>query len=102
MLQLAKHNPKELFLAARTQSKAEAAIEDIKKSVPEANISFVQLDLTSLASVRKCAEELKARVDRLDILINNAGTPQDHVAVGSNMLTYRFLRHYDDGLFQDG
>ncbi|KAK5128698.1 hypothetical protein LTR85_000031 [Meristemomyces frigidus] len=73
VLQLAKHSPKEIFLAARTPSKAEAAIEEIKKAVPNSNISFLQLDLTSFAAVKKAAEDFKARSDRLDILINNAG-----------------------------
>lgn len=73
VLQLAKHNPKEIFLAARTQSKAEAAIEDIKKAVPNGNISYLKLDLTSFASVKDAAEEFKRRSDRLDVLINNAG-----------------------------
>ncbi|KAK4550786.1 hypothetical protein LTR36_000366 [Oleoguttula mirabilis] len=73
ILQLAKHNPKEIFLAARTPSKAEAAIEDIKKAVPNSNISFLQLDLTSFSAVKKAADDFKARSDRLDILINNAG-----------------------------
>ncbi|CAK1354494.1 unnamed protein product [Cercospora beticola] len=73
VLQLAKHNPQEIFLAARTQSKAEDAIADIKTRVPNAKISYIKLDLTSLASVKDAAEEFKARSDRLDILINNAG-----------------------------
>ncbi|CZT16990.1 related to alcohol dehydrogenase homolog Bli-4 [Ramularia collo-cygni] len=73
VLQLAKHKPKEIFLAARTASKAEAAIDEIQKIVPYSNISFIQLDLTSLQSVKEAAFEFKRRSDRLDILINNAG-----------------------------
>ncbi|KAM3415576.1 Retinol dehydrogenase 12 [Cercospora zeina] len=73
VLQLAKHNPQQVFLAARTPSKAEDAIADIKTRVPHANVSYIKLDLTSLASVKEAAEEFKARSDRLDILINNAG-----------------------------
>ncbi|USW48233.1 Putative short-chain dehydrogenase/reductase SDR, NAD(P)-binding domain superfamily [Septoria linicola] len=73
VLQLAKHNPKQIFLAARTQSKAEDAIADIKSKVPNGNVSFIKLDLTSLASVKEAADELRDRSDRLDILINNAG-----------------------------
>lgn len=73
MLQLAKHKPKEIFLAARTASKAEAAIEEIQKVVPYSNTSFIKLDLTSLQSVKEAAFEFKRRSDRLDILINNAG-----------------------------
>ncbi|KXT11180.1 hypothetical protein AC579_6863 [Pseudocercospora musae] len=73
VLQLAKHDPQEIFLAARTPSKAEAAIEDIKKQVPNGKITFLQMDLTSLASVKQAADEFKSRSDRLDVLINNAG-----------------------------
>lgn len=60
-------------MAARTPSKAEAAIAEVKKAVPDSRVSFLQLDLASLASVKKAADEFKTRSDRLDILINNAG-----------------------------
>lgn len=72
VLQLAKHDPKEIFLAARTPSKAESAISEIKKAVPNGNVSFLQLDLSSFESVKKAAEEFKGKSDRLDILVNNA------------------------------
>lgn len=71
--QLAKHCPKEIFLAARTPSKAHASIEDIKKIVPNANISHLKLDLSSFASVRTAADEFIARSDQLDLLVNNTG-----------------------------
>lgn len=80
-MQLAKHNPKEIFLAARTQSKAEAAIEDIKRTVPSSNVSYLKLDLTSFASVKDAAEEFKRKSDRLDILINNAGLDHPFTSV---------------------
>ena len=70
--QLAKHNP-HIYLAARTPSKAEAAIADIKGTVPNANITYLQLDLASLESVKKAANTFNAESDKLDILINNAG-----------------------------
>ncbi|CAK4031472.1 Hypothetical predicted protein [Lecanosticta acicola] len=73
VLQLAKHNPREIFLAARTPSKAEAAIADVKQQVPNSKISFIQLDLASLSSVKKAADDFNSRSDRLDLLINNAG-----------------------------
>jgi NAD(P)-dependent dehydrogenase (short-subunit alcohol dehydrogenase family) len=68
-----KHQPKAIFLAARTQSKAEIAIEDIRKVVPTANIQYLPLDLTSFTSIKGAAEAFTSLSDRLDILINNAG-----------------------------
>lgn len=73
VLQLAKHNPSRPYLAARTPSKAEAAIRDIKAAVPNANITFLQLDLASLKSVKQASDTFLASSDRLDLLINNAG-----------------------------
>ncbi|KAK0879775.1 hypothetical protein LTR87_006412 [Friedmanniomyces endolithicus] len=73
ILQLAKHEPKEIFLAARTRSKVESAIADILKAVPKVNITFLELDLSSFASVKQAAKDFQSRSDRLDILINNAG-----------------------------
>lgn len=79
VLQLAKHNPSRLYLAARTLSKAEAAIRDIKAVVPNANITFLQLDLASLKSVKEASDTFLASSDRLDLLINNAGIMAPHL-----------------------
>ncbi|KAI9838916.1 MAG: hypothetical protein M1819_004124 [Sarea resinae] len=72
-LQLAKHNPSHIYLAARTASKAEAAITDIKKALPSAPITHLSLDLTSFASIKNAAETFTQASSRLDLLINNAG-----------------------------
>ena len=70
--QFAKHNA-HIYLAARTPSKAESAIADIKRTAPDANITFLELDLASLESVKKAADIFNAKSDRLDVLMNNAG-----------------------------
>ncbi|KAL8683490.1 MAG: hypothetical protein Q9186_000530 [Xanthomendoza sp. 1 TL-2023] len=73
VLQLAKHNPSRIFLAARTPSKAETAIEEIKRAVPSANITYLKLDLCSFKSISTAAGEFQSQSNRLDILLNNAG-----------------------------
>ncbi|CAG8098390.1 unnamed protein product [Penicillium salamii] len=74
ILQLAKHNPKKIFLGARSESKAQEAIKSLKSSVPnEVEITWIPLDLMSGESVRNAAEQVNAQTDRLDILILNAG-----------------------------
>ena len=42
--------------------------------MPTANITFLELDLASLASVKSAADTFTASSPRLDILLNNAGT----------------------------
>jgi retinol dehydrogenase-12 len=73
VLQLAKHNPSQIFLAARSQEKGQAAIHNIKEVVPKANITFLQLDLASFASIIEAAKVVNSSVGRLDMLMNNAG-----------------------------
>lgn len=62
-----------VVLACRTRSKAEAARSDILGTNAVAEVSFVDLDLASLASIREAAGAFLAEHDRLDLLINNAG-----------------------------
>jgi NAD(P)-dependent dehydrogenase (short-subunit alcohol dehydrogenase family) len=60
-----------LFLTARNLEKAKAALGDILDDA--AKVTLLKLDLESLASVRACAAEFKAKSTTLNILINNAG-----------------------------
>ena len=70
---LVHHNPAHIYLAARTASKAEAAIKALHGIAPDATITYLPLDLTSLESVRTAAETFKSKSQRLDILMLNAG-----------------------------
>ncbi|KAI1832853.1 hypothetical protein DTO027I6_8167 [Penicillium roqueforti] len=74
VLQLAKHNPKKIFLGARSKVKAEEAIKSVKSSVPnDVEISWIPLDLMSSKSIKNAAEQVNAQSTRLDVLILNAG-----------------------------
>jgi len=74
VLDLSRHEPKQIWLGARNPTKAQAAINEIKTEVPNANIKFIEMDLESLASVRRAAKTLlDDGPDRLDVLLLNAG-----------------------------
>ncbi|MDF1820038.1 MAG: oxidoreductase [Alcanivoracaceae bacterium] len=60
-------------LGCRDSSKGDQACEKILRVVPGAQLAVQPLDLGDLASVRQCAQALRARLPRLDILMNNAG-----------------------------
>ncbi|WDK16715.1 retinol dehydrogenase [Colletotrichum graminicola] len=63
-----------IYLAARNEAKALAAIEDIKKAVPKAApITFLEIDLTSFESIKRAANEFRSKSETLHILVNNAG-----------------------------
>jgi NAD(P)-dependent dehydrogenase (short-subunit alcohol dehydrogenase family) len=63
----------EVVMAVRNLDKGAAARTQILEQHPDATIHIQSLDLASLESVRAAADELLARYDRLDLLINNAG-----------------------------
>ncbi|CAH2093444.1 unnamed protein product [Euphydryas editha] len=71
-LELARRGAK-LTIACRNHEKGEKAVRRMVKITKNQKIRFIHLDLTSLASVRKFVEELKATEVKVDVLINNAG-----------------------------
>lgn len=70
---IAKHSPGTLILASRTKAKLETVAETIQHQSPDVKPSLVVLDLASMQAVRSAAAEISQSVDRMDILINNAG-----------------------------
>lgn len=63
----------DVVLACRNLDAADAARDDILRTVPGARIDVVHLDVSDLASVHACAEKLRAAHPVIDILVNNAG-----------------------------
>ncbi len=66
----------DVIMAIRNRTKGEAAVDQIRATVPDAKLTIKQLDLSSLASVKALGEELTAEGRPVDILINNAGIMQ--------------------------
>ncbi|OCK76117.1 NAD(P)-binding protein [Lepidopterella palustris CBS 459.81] len=74
VLEYARHRPAQIWLATRNLDKAKAAVEGIQKQLPSpAPIKLLEMDLSSLESVKKAASTFSAESDRLDILMLNAG-----------------------------
>lgn len=62
-----------VVLAVRNLDKGQQAVDRITSASPNADVKLQELDLSSLASVRKAAAELRGAYPRIDLLINNAG-----------------------------
>ncbi len=70
---LAKKGAK-VVITSRNPSKGRAALAEIQAAAgPNADVTCVELDLASFASIEACAEDFKADHERLDVLILNAG-----------------------------
>lgn len=73
---LLKKNAKVVMLN-RSAEKSHAAVADLKSEFgSEAEVSFIRMDLASLASVREAADEVLNSVPRIDALICNAAIAQ--------------------------
>jgi NAD(P)-dependent dehydrogenase (short-subunit alcohol dehydrogenase family) len=62
-----------VVMVCRNRQKGEAALNEIKKKSGNANIELMIADLSSQAEIRRLADEFKAKHNRLDVLLNNAG-----------------------------
>jgi len=62
-----------VLLAARNEEKGKAAVAEVQKLIPKAQIELLRLDLASQRSIRAAAAEVGNKFSQLDLLINNAG-----------------------------
>lgn len=64
-----------VYVAGRSEEKANQAIERIKKEAPSSSgrLEFLLLDLNDLTTIKASAERFLSRESRLDVLVNNAG-----------------------------
>lgn len=90
-----------IVLACRDKAKTIPTIDEIRAETKDSNLEFMKLDLSDLKSVREFADEFKAKYQKLDILINNAGIlsyPERHLTkdgfemhFGTNHLGHFYL-----------
>jgi len=62
-----------VIMVGRNQAKTEAARADVASRSGSKEVSYLLADFASQASVRALADAVRSRVDRLDVLVNNAG-----------------------------
>ena len=70
---LASQGPKLLILTGRSRVKVDEVMANLKASYPDVACRFLEIDLSSQASIRKAAAEVMTYKESIDILINNAG-----------------------------
>lgn len=62
-----------LVLVCRDGEKGRAAVADIQRETGRGDVELILADMGVQADVRRAAAELKAKHDKLDVLLNNAG-----------------------------
>jgi NAD(P)-dependent dehydrogenase (short-subunit alcohol dehydrogenase family) len=91
-----------IYIVGRNADKSKVAVEEIKKYSGNNHVHFFIADLSSQKEIRRLATEINTKLDRLDILINNAGAVfQDlrysadniELTFATNHLSYFLLTH---------
>ena len=62
-----------VVLAVRNVGKGKDAARRIEQATPDAQVELQELDLGSLESIRRAADQLRSDYPAIDLLINNAG-----------------------------
>ena len=70
----------QVIIGSRSLEKGKAAAEKLNSS----SVSAVEIDIADDDSIDKAFNEIKGKIDRLDVLVNNAGIYPDN---GFNILT---------------
>jgi NAD(P)-dependent dehydrogenase (short-subunit alcohol dehydrogenase family) len=87
-----------VLLTSRDPLRGDEALGQLRVAVPGADVSLELLDLADLGTVRALADRLAGSLDRLDLLVNNAGvmaTPRRTTADGFELqLGTNHLGHF--------
>jgi dehydrogenase/reductase SDR family member 12 len=80
-----------VWLLVRDEDKGRATQDEIADTTGNDDVSFLLADLRDLSTVRAFAAELQASVERLDVLVHNAGalTEARHLTVDGIELTFQ-------------
>ncbi|KAJ9613493.1 hypothetical protein H2200_003435 [Cladophialophora chaetospira] len=99
---LAVHSPQHIFFTGRSESRAKDVVEEARTIAPDTPVTFVSMDLASLASIKAAANQLMQDTPRLDIVFCNAGimavpaaTTKDgyEIQFGTNHIGHAMLIH---------
>lgn len=80
----------EVAMVARDRARGEAALAEVKRRGGSERVSLLLCDFASQAAIRALAAKYRAAHDRLDLLVNNAGSVSDTLKLTSDGLEQTF------------
>lgn len=83
----------DVLALARNQRRAEDAVAQITKAVPDADVRALACDVSNLAELHNFCAELSRREPRLDVLVNNAGVMPDERECSADGHELMFATH---------
>uniref|UniRef100_A0A8C8S4B1 Retinol dehydrogenase 11 n=1 Tax=Pelusios castaneus TaxID=367368 RepID=A0A8C8S4B1_9SAUR len=92
-LDLARRNARTI-LACRSRERGQTALEEIQRATGNPQVLLRVLDISSMASVRHFAQQIRQEEKRLDILVNNAGVSGLPFSITSEGLEQTLATNY--------
>ncbi|CAI0546594.1 unnamed protein product [Linum tenue] len=83
-----------VIMAVRNMDSGKKMKEEIVKQAPSAKVDAMELDLSSLASVRKFASAFNSSGRRLNLLINNAGVMATPFTLSKDNIELQFATNH--------
>jgi retinol dehydrogenase 12 len=62
-----------LYLVGRNEEKTKAVVQSLRSQYPKITVNYSLADLSKPSEVKRTALEVKSKLDRLDVLLNNVG-----------------------------
>ena len=83
-----------VLMHGRNSLRGEKVQEEIYRTTGNISLQFLQAELSSAKDIQKLADQIKESQDRLDVLINNAGTFQQERRLTEDGLEITFAVNY--------
>ena len=83
-----------LTIIGRSREKTEQVLAELQNVSGNQNIGFLLCDLSRMADVKRAADEYKAKHNRLDVLVNNAGATLKSPVMGTDGIELTFALNH--------
>ena len=79
-----------VVMVGRDAGKTASCLEEVRRSAPGADVTSLLCDFSRQADIRRLADDVLAKFDRLDVLVNNAGGVFRHRTLTSDGIEATF------------
>lgn len=80
-----------IIIHGRNKEKCESTVNEIFNKSKNDNLNFVTADFSSKEEIKNMADEINSRFNKLDVLINNAGTYMTERVLTSGKIEMTFM-----------
>ncbi|KAH7074935.1 retinol dehydrogenase 14 [Paraphoma chrysanthemicola] len=91
---IAAKNPAHIFFSGRNKTRAKELITNIQQASPSTKLTFIECDLSSLASTQSAVKKFLSESNRLDVLMCNAGIMAPPAAMSKDGYEIQFATNH--------